>query len=124
MRASDSSLLVQVGRCFELLIPVIRALFVVVLALCGVPTAYVLYVFTRRRIVAIRSPLQNLPGPKNAHWLLGNFVDVREPDSTRLQEEWVRTYGHILKYYTRLGVRLFSLLICCSCSHPVTFTSR
>lgn len=123
-RASDSSLLVEVGRYFELFIPVVRSLFAVALALCGVSAAYVLYVIARRRIAAIRSPLQNLPGPKKAHWFKGNFVDVREPDSTRLQEEWVRTYGHVLKYYSGLGVRLYSLLICCSCSHPVTFTSR
>lgn len=118
MRASDSSLLVQVGRYFELFIPAVRSLFVVVLALCGLSAVYVLYGITRRRIAAIRSPLQNLPGPKKAHWFKGNFVDVREPDSMRLQEEWVRTYGHVLKYYTGLGVRLFpSLLLLFSPSH-------
>ena len=73
------------------------------LALCGVTVAYMLYVLMGHRIVAYRSPLHNLPGPKNAHWFKGNFVDVREPDSTRLLEEWARTYGHVLKYYSGLG---------------------
>ena len=117
MRASGSSLLVEVGRYFELFIPVVRSLFVVVLALCGVSTTYVLYVITRRRVAAIRSPLQNLPGPEKAHWFKGNFVDVGEPDSASLQEEWVRTYGHVLKYYSGLGVRLFKFSLRCSHLH-------
>ena len=88
-------------------VPVLRSLFAAVLALCGASAAYVLYIIMRRRIAAYRSPLRNVPGPENAHWFKGNFVDVREPDSTRLQEEWVRTYGHVLKFYSTLAVRLF-----------------
>jgi hypothetical protein len=84
-------------------VPILCSLFIAMLALCGVAVAYVLYVFMGHRIVAYRSPLHNLPGPKNAHWFKGNFVDVREPDSTRLLEEWARTYGHVLKYYSSLG---------------------
>jgi hypothetical protein len=123
MQAIDGSLRAEVGRYFELLIQVVRALFVTVLVPCGVSVAYVLYVLTRRRIATIRSPLQNLPGPENAHWFKGNFVDMREPDSVRLQEEWVQTYGHVLKYYSNLAVRLFPLL-CWYFSHPVPFTFR
>jgi hypothetical protein len=123
MQAIDGSLRAEVGWYFGLLIQVVRALFVMVLVPCGVSVAYVLYVITRRRIAAIRSPLRNLPGPENAHWFKGNFVDVREPDSVRLQEEWVQTYGHVHKYYSTLAVRLFSLLCWC-CSHPVPFASR
>jgi len=74
-----------------------------------------LYVLLKRRISAYRSPLRNLPGPERANWFKGNFVDVPEPESSRLQEDWVRTYGHVLKYHSGLGVRhflfLFSLLI-------------
>lgn len=87
--------------------PVLRSLFVAALALCGALAAYVLCIFMRRRVAVYRSPLQNVPGPENAHWFRGSFVDVREQDSTRLQEEWVRTYGHVLKFYSTLGVRLF-----------------
>jgi len=88
-------------------VPVLRSLFAAVLALCGASAAYMLYIIMRRRIAAYRSPLRNVPGPKNVHWFRGSFVDVREQDSTRLQEEWVRTYGHVLKFYSTLGVRLF-----------------
>jgi hypothetical protein len=120
--ASDGSPRVEVGRYFELLIQVVRVLFVVVLALGGVSVVYVLYLFTHHRIAAIRSTLRNLPGPENMHWFKGNFVDVAEPASARLQEEWVRTYGHVLKYYAVFAVRLFSLLCWC-CSHSIPFTS-
>ena len=90
-------------------VPVLRSFFAAMLALCGASAAYVFYIILRRRIAAYRSPspLRNLPGPKNAHWFSGSFVDVREMDSTRLQEEWVRTYGHVLKFYSTFGVRLF-----------------
>jgi ABC-type amino acid transport system permease subunit len=88
-------------------VPILRALFAAVLALCGASAAYVLYMIMRRRIAAYRSPLRNVPGPENVHWFKGNFADVREPDSTRLQEEWVRTYGHVLKFHSTLGVRIF-----------------
>ncbi|KAN0109020.1 cytochrome P450 monooxygenase [Russula decolorans] len=58
----------------------------------------------RRRISAYRSPLRNVPGPGGAHWLKGNFTEVGETDSdsTRLQEQWVRKYGHVLKFQSRL----------------------
>jgi len=107
--ASEISTL-QLGRYW--LAPVLCSLFIATLALCGLVVAYVLYVFMRRRIVAYRSPLQNLPGPENAHWFKGNFVDVSEADSTRLQEEWVRAYGHVLRFYTGLAVRRFSMALC------------
>ncbi|KAH9973187.1 cytochrome P450 [Lactifluus volemus] len=40
----------------------------------------------RHRIRVYRSPLRSVPGPRNAHWVKGNFVDVPEENSTRLQE--------------------------------------
>lgn len=82
----------------------VRSLFVLVLAFFGASAAYVFYVLMRHRISAYRSPLRNLPGPEKAHWYKGNFVDVEEPDSMRLQEEWVRTYGHVLKFHSFFGV--------------------
>jgi hypothetical protein len=91
-----------------ILAPVVRLLVFVTSAFIGVSATYVLYILTRRRILAYRSPLRNVPGPGGAHWFKGNFTEVQETDSTRLQEEWVRKYGHVLKYQSLLWVR-FSL---------------
>ena len=71
----------------------------------GLSATYVLYILIRRRISAYRSSLWNVPGPEGARWLEGNFTEVQEADSTRLQEEWVRKYGHVLKYQSFLWVR-------------------
>jgi hypothetical protein len=84
----------------------IRTVFVVALALLAISATYVLYILMRRRIREYRSPLRSIPGPKNAQWLKGSFVDVPEVNSLRLQEEWVKTYGHVLKYYSFFGVRV------------------
>lgn len=89
-------------RCF--LVPAVRSLFFLALALFGASATYISYVLMRRRISAYRSPLRNVPGPEKEHWIRGNFVDVFEGDSTRLQEEWVRTYGHVLKFHASFGV--------------------
>jgi hypothetical protein len=89
----------------------VRSLLVVALALFGSLAAYVLYNVVRRRIRAYRSPLRSIPGPRKAHWLKGNFVDVQESDAMNLQAEWLNTYGHVLKYYSTFGVR-FPLLFC------------
>jgi hypothetical protein len=85
----------------------VRSVVGVALALSAASASYILYVLVKRRTSTYRSPLRDLPGPERAHWFKGNFVDVAEPDSTRLQEEWVRTYGHVLKYHSGLGVRPF-----------------
>jgi hypothetical protein len=86
------------------LAPVIRSLFFAVSALIVASATYVLYILARRRILAYRSPLRNVPGPEGAHWFKGNFTAVLEPDSTRLQEEWIRKYGHVLKFQSTLWV--------------------
>ena len=83
----------------------VRSFLVLALALFAISVAYVLYIVMRHRIRVYRSPLRSIPGPKNAHWVKGNFVDVKEENSIRLQEEWVKTYGHVLKYHSFLGVR-------------------
>ncbi|KAI9460714.1 cytochrome P450 [Russula earlei] len=85
------------------LVPTASYLLVMVSALSGASAAYVLVVLMMHRISAYRSPLRNVPGPENAHWFKGNFVDVREQDSTRLQEQWVQTYGHVLKFHSALA---------------------
>jgi hypothetical protein len=87
------------------LAPFVRSLFFAVSALIGASVTYVLYILACRRISAYRSQLRNVPGPGGAHWFKGNFTAVREMDSTRLQEEWVRKYGHVLKFQSTLWVR-------------------
>ena len=72
----------------------------------GVSATYVLYILMRRRLSAYRSPLRNIPGPRGARWFRGNFIEVLETDSSRLQEEWVRKYGHVIKYQSLLWVRV------------------
>jgi hypothetical protein len=83
----------------------VRPLVFAISAFIGVSVAYVLYILMRRRISAYRSPLRNVPGPGGPHWLKGNFTEAQETDATRLQEEWVRKYGHVLKYQSLLWVR-------------------
>jgi hypothetical protein len=96
----------------QILIPpqhffIAAARFVLLIAssLFGILATYVLLTIMQRRIRAFRSPLRSVPGPKMAHWLRGNFVDVLEADSNRLQEEWVNTYGHVMKFYSAFWVR-------------------
>ena len=91
--------------CQHLLAVAIRALFISALVLFALSVVYILYGLALSHIHAHRSPLRNLPGPKNAHWRIGNFTDVQEQDSSRLQEEWVRTYGHVMVYRSGFGVR-------------------
>ncbi|KAI9443955.1 cytochrome P450 [Lactarius indigo] len=95
---------------FQSLVVAARAIFIPAFVLFALSATYILYVIILGRIRAYRSPLQNVPGPKEAHWLSGDFADVQEPDSSRLQEEWVRTYGHVVKYHSRFGtVRLLTV---------------
>ena len=93
--------------CPHLLVVAAHTLFILALVLSALSAIYILYVLILRRVRTHCSPLQNLPGPDKAHWLRGDFVDVQEADSSRLQEEWVRTYGHVMKYHSRFGVRLY-----------------
>ncbi|KAI9443952.1 cytochrome P450 [Lactarius indigo] len=93
--------LISLGR--QSLVVAARTIFISALGLFALSITYILYVLILGRVRAYRSPLQNVPGPKEEHWLRGNFVDVQEPDSSRLQEEWVNTYGHVVKYHARFG---------------------
>ena len=85
---------------------IIRPFVFATAAFFGVLATYVLYILIRRRISAYRSQLRNVPGPGGAHWFSGNFTEVQEVDSTRLQEEWVRKYGNVIKFQSLLWVRL------------------
>ena len=88
---------------------IVRPLVFAASAFIGVSATYVLYILMCRRISAYRSALRNVPGPGGANWFKGNFTEVQEADSTCLREEWVRKYGHVLKYQSFLWVR-FSFL--------------
>jgi hypothetical protein len=95
---------------FTHILSAFRFLCVVALALFVTLAAIVLFVAIRFRIRTYRSPLRSVrcvPGPRKSHWLKGSFVDIQEGDAMRLLEEWVKTYGHVLKYYSFLGVRFF-----------------
>ncbi|KAF8491342.1 cytochrome P450 [Russula emetica] len=81
---------------------IVRPLVFATSAFIGVSVTYVLYILICRRISAYRSPLRNVPGPEGASWFKGNFTAVQETDSTRLQEEWVRKHGHVLKFQSLL----------------------
>ncbi|SRR6266404_1897892 len=96
----------QLGQ--QLLVIAARGVFFLALALVAPSALYILSVLVVGQVRAYRSPLQNVPGPKKARLFSGNFVDVLEPDSSRLQEEWVTTYGHVTKYHSRFGVRSHS----------------
>ncbi|KAF8491338.1 cytochrome P450 [Russula emetica] len=85
-----------------ILAPIVHPLVFATSAFIGVSVTYVLYILICRRISAYRSPLRNVPGPGGASWFKGNFTEVQETDSTRLQEEWVRKYGHVLKFQSLL----------------------
>jgi hypothetical protein len=91
------------AQCF--FVAAVRSLLFLALALFAISVAYVLYIVMRHHIRVYRSPLRSLPGPKSPHWVKGNFVDVKEENSIRMQEEWVKTYGHVLKYHSLFGVR-------------------
>ena len=88
-----------------ILAAIVRPLVFATSAFIGVSATYVLYILIHRRFSAYRSPLRNLPGPEGASWFKGNFTEVEETDSTRLKEEWVQKYGHVLKYQSVLWVR-------------------
>ena len=92
---------------------IVRPLVFAASAFIGVSVTYVLYILIHRRISAYRSALWNVPGPGGARWFKGNFSEVHETDSTRLQEEWVRKYGHVLKFQSFLWVRFSLLVILC-----------
>ncbi|KAF9234848.1 cytochrome P450 [Melanogaster broomeanus] len=46
----------------------------------------------------VTSPLRHLPGPEGTSWIYGHLRDVFNGESFVLHEEWVKEYGHTLKY--------------------------
>ena len=112
------------------LAPIVYPLLFATSAFIAVSAVYVLCILMHRRISAYRSSLQNVPGPGGGHWLKGNFTEVDETDSTHLREEWVRKYGHVLKYQSIFWVRfplIFPLDIsstCVRCDHLALSSRR
>ena len=67
------------------------------------------------------SPIRDLPGPKRASWLWGNFLEMRnavciaihlsgrytdfsQQEQSLMQEKWVEQYGMTIKYHGPFGV--------------------
>ncbi|KAF9239085.1 cytochrome P450 [Melanogaster broomeanus] len=46
----------------------------------------------------VTSPLRHLPGPKGTSWIYGNLRDIFTAENSVLHEQWVKEYGHTLKY--------------------------
>ncbi|TFK67144.1 cytochrome P450 [Pluteus cervinus] len=56
------------------------------------------------------SPLRDLPGPKSASWIWGNFMEIRKAEHSVLQEKWVEQYGMTIKYHAPFGLsRLYTM---------------
>ncbi|EIM87513.1 cytochrome P450 [Stereum hirsutum FP-91666 SS1] len=47
---------------------------------------------------SLRSPVNDVPGPESGHFLWGNLKQISDADALVLHEEWVATYGPIVKY--------------------------
>jgi hypothetical protein len=71
------------------------------LAAAGVFAAFRLMTFLRRK-----THLVDLPGPPSPSWLLGHVTVVLRDDDQQLHQEWVETYGTVLRYLALFGVRL------------------
>ncbi|TFK65716.1 cytochrome P450 [Pluteus cervinus] len=50
------------------------------------------------------SPIRDLPGPKSASWIWGNFMEIRKAEHSVLQEKWVEQYGITIKYHAPFGL--------------------
>ncbi|KAG9318254.1 cytochrome P450 [Chiua virens] len=46
----------------------------------------------------LTSPIRHLRGPKGTSWIYGNMRDIWNAENSVLHEEWVKQYGHVLKY--------------------------
>ncbi|KAJ7087052.1 cytochrome P450 [Mycena crocata] len=68
----------------------------------GTSSAYVLYWIARVVYRNLTSPLRYLPGPKSAHWLLGNMKEFADDNGAGLEERWVQEYGHTFKVHLLL----------------------
>ncbi|KAI0033894.1 cytochrome P450 [Vararia minispora EC-137] len=83
--------------------PVLALLLEAVAALSTATVGYVAFLFGQNYIRTLTSPLATLPGPKRDSWVRGNFINVPEADSLRLQEDWLRKYGRAIRYFSVFG---------------------
>lgn len=44
------------------------------------------------------SPLRDLPGPKSESFIWGNLGEMQTEEYIKKHEEWVETYGKVIKY--------------------------
>ncbi|KAJ6523502.1 cytochrome P450 [Mycena vulgaris] len=65
--------------------------------------AYVLYRAIKMVYRELTSPLRNLPGPKSAHWVMGNMVELRDGLDLGLEETWLKRYGPNIRLTGFLG---------------------
>ena len=72
---------------------IVRPFLLVTSAFTGVLATYVLYNLMRRRISAYRSLLRNIPGPG---------VHIGSRITLLVCRNWVRKYGHVLKFQSLL----------------------
>ncbi|KAL7420604.1 hypothetical protein Q5752_004555 [Cryptotrichosporon argae] len=55
-----------------------------------------LFLFYQR--VAPKASIRQLPGPPRAHWLFGHEWDVYRRPAGQLWNEWIETYGSVVRY--------------------------
>jgi hypothetical protein len=63
-----------------------------------------LFKFIPRFLRSLRSPVNDVPGPESGHFLWGNLKQISNASALILHEEWVATYGHIIKYKMMFNV--------------------
>ncbi|KAJ7275767.1 cytochrome P450 [Mycena rebaudengoi] len=60
--------------------------------------AYAFYELLKIVYGELTSSLRSLPGPKSAHWLYGNYVQLALDKDSRLELQWAKQYGRILRF--------------------------
>lgn len=64
---------------------------------------YGIYKISRILIEPFISPIRDLPGPPSTSWLSGHSNSLFE---IGIFEDWVRTYGHTIRFKSILNVRV------------------
>ncbi|KAJ6587651.1 cytochrome P450 [Mycena vulgaris] len=69
----------------------------------GVLATYVLYRVFKMAYMELSSPLRNLPGPKSAHWVTGNLMEIIDDLDLGVEESWLKRYGPTLRVHGFFG---------------------
>ncbi|KAF8061716.1 cytochrome P450 [Lyophyllum atratum] len=67
--------------------------------------AYGLYRGLKLIYEEMTSPLRDLPGPKSASLIYGNFKQIWDAENSVLHEKWVQEYGSTIQYSGLFGMR-------------------